>query len=134
MRNRRSAARPTSGGSDTRPRSAKSAVDKLQAEGKKVGLLKLRCYLPFPEEDFREWGKKVNAISAIDRSICPGKGGPVFVKLRDSLYDIEERPKVLQFHAGLGGKEVRVNDVVNVGDKTLKVAQGGKVENLVTWV
>ena len=114
--------------------SAKSAVDKLQADGKKVGLLKLRCFIPFPEEDFVEWGKKVKAISVIDRSICPGKGGPVFGKLRDSLYDEEERPKVLQFHAGLGGKEVRVTDVVNVGEKTLKVAQGGKVENLVTWV
>jgi pyruvate ferredoxin oxidoreductase alpha subunit len=114
--------------------SAKSAVDKLQEEGNKVGLLKLRCYLPFPAEDFVEWGKQVNAISVIDRSICPGKGGPVFSKLRDSLYDMDERPKTLQFHAGLGGKEVRVNDVVGVGEKTLKVAQGGKVENLVTWV
>jgi pyruvate ferredoxin oxidoreductase alpha subunit len=114
--------------------SAKSAVDKLQEEGNKVGLLKLRCYLPFPAEDFVEWGKQVNAISVIDRSICPGKGGPVFSKLRDSLYDMDERPKTLQFHAGLGGKEVRVNDVVSVGEKTLKVAQGGKVENLVTWV
>jgi hypothetical protein len=39
----------------------------------------------------------------------------------------------LQFHAGLGGKEVRVHDFEMIGDKILKAAKGGKVEQ-VTWV
>jgi len=69
----------------------------------------------------------------VDRSICPGKGGPVFGKLRGSLYDLEEKPVTLQFHAGLGGKEVRVHDFEMIGDKILKAAKGGTVEQ-VTWI
>ena len=111
----------------------KAAVDKMQKEGKKVGLIKLRSFIPFPVKDFQEWTKKLDGFAVVDRSICPGKGGPVFGKLRDSLFDLEEKPVTLQFHAGLGGKEVRVHDFEMIGDKVLKAAKGGSVEQ-VTWV
>lgn len=111
----------------------KAAVDKMQAEGKKVGLIKLRSFIPFPVKDFQEWAKKLDGFAVVDRSICPGKGGPVFGKLRGSLFELEEKPVTLQFHAGLGGKEVRVHDFEMVGDKVLKAAKGGSVEQ-VTWV
>jgi pyruvate ferredoxin oxidoreductase alpha subunit len=58
----------------------------------------------------------------------------VFGKLRNTLYDLDNRPKLLQFHAGLGGKEVRVQDIYNIGEKIIKVAEGDAIENLVEWV
>ena len=111
----------------------KAAVEKMQSEGKRVGLIKLRSFIPFPYNDFKKLAKNLDAIAVVDRSICPGKGGPVFGKLRDVLYDMEERPKILQFHAGLGGKEVRTHDFEMIGDKVLSAAKGGKEEQ-VTWV
>jgi pyruvate ferredoxin oxidoreductase alpha subunit len=111
----------------------KAAVEKMQKEGKKVGLIKLRSYIPFPENDFKELAKRLDGIAVVDRSICPGKGGPVFSKLRDTLFDEEDNPKMLQFHAGLGGKEVRVHDFEMIGDKILNAVKGGK-EDKVTWV
>jgi pyruvate ferredoxin oxidoreductase alpha subunit len=112
---------------------AKAAVEKMQKEGKKVGLIKLRSFIPFPYNDFKELAKRIDAFAVVDRSICPGKGGPAFSKIRDVLYDVEERPKMLQFHAGLGGKEVRTHDFEMIGDKILNYAKGGK-EDQVTWV
>jgi pyruvate/2-oxoacid:ferredoxin oxidoreductase alpha subunit len=112
---------------------AKAAVEKMQSEGKKVGLIKLRSFIPFPYTDFKKWAKKLDGIAVVDRSICPGKGGPVFGKIRDVLYDMEERPKMLQFHAGLGGKEVRTHDFEMIGDKILNYAKGGN-EDQITWV
>lgn len=111
----------------------KAAVEKMQKEGKKVGLIKLRSYIPFPENDFKELAKRLDGIAVVDRSICPGKGGPVFSKLRDTLFEEEDNPKLLQFHAGLGGKEVRVHDFEMIGDKILNAVKGGK-EDKVTWV
>jgi hypothetical protein len=72
----------------------------------------------------------------VDRSICPGKGGPVYQRMRDTLYDLKEkeRPMTLQFHAGLGGKEVRIHDFEMIGDKTLKAVKSKKIEEPVTWV
>ncbi|TRO55473.1 pyruvate ferredoxin oxidoreductase, partial [Candidatus Bathyarchaeota archaeon] len=94
---------------------------------------KLRSFIPFPENDLKEIAKRVEGIAVVDRSICPGKGGPVFSKLRDTLYDMEDKPKILEFHAGLGGKEVRTHDFEMIGDKLLSAAKGGKVDK-VTWV
>jgi pyruvate ferredoxin oxidoreductase alpha subunit len=111
----------------------KAAVEKMQSEGKKVGLIKLRSFIPFPENDLKEWAKKLDGIAVVDRSICPGKGGPAYGKLKSVLYDMEDKPKMLQFHAGLGGKEVRTHDFEMIGDKILKAVKGEKVDP-VTWV
>jgi len=111
----------------------KAAVEKMQSEGKKVGLIKLRSFIPFPENDLKEWAKKLDGIAVVDRSICPGKGGPAYGKLKSILYEMEDKPKMLQFHAGLGGKEVRTHDFEMIGDKILKAAKGEKVDP-VTWV
>ena len=114
--------------------SAKTAVEKLQADGKPVGLIKLRSFIPFPVTDFNNWAKKLNGFGVVDRSICPGKGGPVYEKLRTSLYEMEEKPNVLQFHAGLGGKEVTVNDLIKVGEKTLEASGKKMAQPSVEWV
>lgn len=112
---------------------ARAAIDKLQADGKHVGLVKLKAYQPFAVDDFKEYGKKFKAIGMIDRNVCLGHGGAGYRLIRNTLYDMDERPKVLQFHAGLAGKEVRVGDIYRVGEKILKAARGEKVPQ-VEWV
>ncbi|MBC8223251.1 pyruvate ferredoxin oxidoreductase [Candidatus Bathyarchaeota archaeon] len=113
---------------------ARAAIDRLQDDGLNVGLVKLKCFLPFPKEDFQEIGKKVGAIGMIDRNVCLGHGGAAYTQIRNAIYDLEERPSVLEFYAGMGGKEVRVDDVYKVGEKTLKAAKSGGVSTSTEWV
>ena len=113
---------------------ARTAIDRLQDDGLKVGLVKLKCFVPFPKEDFLEIGKKVGAIGMIDRNVCLGHGGAAYTQIRNAIYELEERPSVLEFYAGMGGKEVRVDDFYKVGEKTLKVAKSGGVSTLEEWV
>ncbi len=114
--------------------SAKTAVERLQADGKPVGLIKLRSYIPFPETDFRSLAEEVQAFGVVDRSICPGKGGPVYHKLRSTLYEMDDRPNTLQFHAGLNGKEVRVDDIYKIGEKTLEASKQKLTGSVVEWI
>jgi pyruvate ferredoxin oxidoreductase alpha subunit len=113
---------------------SRAAIDKLQKDGLKVGLVKLKCFLPFPKKDFQEIGKKVGAIGMIDRNVLLGHGGAAYTQIRNAIYDLEERPSVLEFYAGMGGKEVRVDDVYKVGEKTLKAAESGGVSTSEAWV
>lgn len=113
---------------------ARVAIRSLRKQGKKVGLVKLKSFKPFPREEFQRIAKEVKAIGVIDRNISCGTGGIVFGNIRDSIYDVEERPRTLQFHAGLSGKEVKVGDLEKVAEKTLKAAQGETVSPLVEWV
>jgi pyruvate ferredoxin oxidoreductase alpha subunit len=110
------------------------AIDKLQAEGKMVGLVRIKTIKPFPAEEFEKLGSKFKTMGIIDRNISIGSGGWTFGEIRNAMYELDERPKTLQFHAGLNGKEVRVQDIMKIGEKTLKAASGAKVSPLVEWV
>jgi pyruvate ferredoxin oxidoreductase alpha subunit len=96
--------------------------------------VKLKCFVPFPTEDIQELAKKVGAIGMIDRNVCLGHGGAAYTQIRNAIYDLEDRPSVLEFIAGMGGKEVRVDDIYKVGTKTLKAAKAGKVSTSEVWV
>ena len=50
------------------------------------------------------------------------------------MYEMDDRPNVLQFHAGLNGKEVRIDDLIKVGEKTLDMADKKLSEPEVEWV
>ena len=113
---------------------SRAAVDRLQDDGKSVGLVKLKCFVPFPTEDIQELAKKVGAIGMIDRNVLLGHGGAAYTRIRNAIYDMEDRPSVLEFYAGMGGKEVRVDDIYKVGEKTLKAAKAGKVSTAEVWV
>ncbi|MGD0802880.1 MAG: transketolase C-terminal domain-containing protein [Candidatus Bathyarchaeia archaeon] len=111
-----------------------AAIDKLWADGKKVGLIKIRSFLPFPRNDFQEIAKSVGAIGIFDRSCQPGMGGPVFHQMRSTLYDEAKKTPILCFIGGLSGKEVRIDDMYKIGEKTLKVAKGEKLDASIQWV
>jgi pyruvate/2-oxoacid:ferredoxin oxidoreductase alpha subunit len=112
---------------------ARVAIDRLRREGKPVGLVKLKTFVPFPTEDFQEIGKRTRAIGMIDRNVCLGLGGAGFGELRRALYDLDERPRILGFYAGLAGAEVRVGDIEKMAEKTLRAARGERVEPIVEW-
>ena len=113
---------------------ARVAIRNLRKRGEPVGLVKLKSFKPFPAEEFRRIGPQVRAMGVVDRNISCGTGGIVFGNVRDSMYDLEERPRTLQFHAGLRGKEVKVTDIEMIAEKTLRAARGEEVAPLVEWV
>jgi pyruvate ferredoxin oxidoreductase alpha subunit len=92
---------------------AMEAVDRLQQQGKKVGLLSLHLWRPFPLEELREMISGVKTLAVIDRALSTGgPGGPIFSEIRSALYDQPKRPKVVGFIAGLGGRDVPPEEVV----------------------
>lgn len=113
---------------------SRAAVDKLRRDGKKIGLVKLKSFRPFPSEEFQDIGGRVKAIGVIDRNISLGEGGIVHGSVRSALYDQCERPLILSFHTGLAGREVRVKDIEHIITKTLKAADEGRIEAEVEWV
>jgi len=112
--------------------SAAAAIDKLWKDGKKVGLVKIRSFQPFPKSDFQEIAKHVQVIGVFDRSCQPGVGGPCYHAIRSALYG--GNLTLAGFVGGLSGKEVRVQDFVKIGEKTLEYAKSKKVDAHPIWV
>jgi len=97
---------------------AMTAVDKMREAGKKVGLLRFRLWRPFPLRDFLKAVKGVKLLAVIDRAISIGAtGGPVGTEVRSALYQVTGRPRIVNFIAGLGGRDVTVEDFEEMADK-----------------
>ncbi|MCQ2561708.1 MAG: pyruvate ferredoxin oxidoreductase [Clostridia bacterium] len=94
---------------------AKDACDMLRAEGKKVGVIKIRVYRPFPAKELAEALKGVKVIAAMDRAESfSGNSGPMACELKAALYTAKMTPDVLSMIYGLGGRDITVEDMVKI--------------------
>ncbi len=97
---------------------AKDAVDRLREEGKKVGLLKIRLYRPFPGKEISEALSGVKVIGIMDRSEgMSSQGGPLGTDVKAALFDNNISTKAMNFIYGLGGRDVRVENIIEVFEK-----------------
>jgi pyruvate/2-oxoacid:ferredoxin oxidoreductase alpha subunit len=81
-------------------------VDELRDKGKKVGLLKIRTFRPFPVEDVRKILGNADKVAVIDRNISFGHSGIFFEEVKSALYNGGKTPPIWGFIAGLGGRDV----------------------------
>ena len=94
---------------------AKDACDKLRAQGKKVGVLKIRVFRPFPAKELAEALKNVKALAAMDRAESfSGNSGPMAAELKAALYDAKVCPEILTMVYGLGGRDITVEDMESI--------------------
>jgi pyruvate/2-oxoacid:ferredoxin oxidoreductase alpha subunit len=111
---------------------ARPIVDEYRAKGKKVGLVKLRFFRPYPTEEIRKIAEKTRAIGVYDRAISFGTGGPSWIDARCALYGYNI--PVINYLAGLGGRDVMADDVRLMFDRTLEAAETGKAKKDVVWI
>ncbi len=95
---------------------AKEAVNELRAEGKKVGLIKIRAFRPFPTEELAKALKNVKAFAAMDKDDSfNGHSGPIYAETCAALYAQNvSAPKGINYIYGLGGRDVRVESIKKV--------------------
>jgi pyruvate/2-oxoacid:ferredoxin oxidoreductase alpha subunit len=98
----------------------KDAVDAARDAGKKLGAVKMWTFRPFPREDVREamLGKK--KVAVVDRNISFGQEGIFCTEVKAALYGLEGAPEVLGFIAGLGGRDVKVGDLLAIAERAEK--------------
>jgi pyruvate ferredoxin oxidoreductase alpha subunit len=102
---------------------AKDAVDDLRLKGKKVGLLKIRCYRPFPYEDIIEAIDGTKVVAVIDANFSMGSEGAVGMDLKAKLYGKPNTPAVIDVIAGLGGRVVSkktISEIVEIAEESLR--------------
>jgi pyruvate ferredoxin oxidoreductase alpha subunit len=84
----------------------KDVIDEEREKGKKIGILKIRCLRPFPEEEIREQLKGVENILVFEKAFSLGLGGILFHEMRSALYASAVRPDLKCFVVGLGGRDI----------------------------
>ncbi|MFC2034269.1 transketolase C-terminal domain-containing protein [Chloroflexota bacterium] len=105
---------------------ASMTIDKMRAEGKDVGLVKLRLWRPFPFEELREAVKDADVLVVLDRALSfGGPGGPVCSEIRSALYNQDKKPKVVSFVGGLGGRDISIDAFEEIINGGIEISQKG---------
>ncbi len=95
---------------------ARYTVDKMRQQGFKVGVLKTRLLRPFPAKPLYDAIQNVPKLAVIDRNICVGMGGIWAQEIKSALYSQPktQRPLVLEYIAGLGGRDITPEDIEQI--------------------
>jgi len=105
---------------------AMTAIDAMREGGKKAGLVRIRLWRPFPGDELIEAVKGARALAVVDRAMTlNGVCGPVCGEIKSVLYDRNMHPYIGNFIAGLGGRDVTVDNFVEMIDKVAASADNG---------
>lgn len=97
---------------------AKQAVDDLRAKGKKVGVIKLRVFRPFPAEELADALKNCKAVAIMDRcESYNGNGGVLGSEVTAGLYRKKVMIEAVNYIYGLAGRDFTVEDVYQIFDE-----------------
>jgi pyruvate/2-oxoacid:ferredoxin oxidoreductase alpha subunit len=113
---------------------AKVAADRMRERGKRVGVLKLRAFRPFPAEELLAVGGRVHTVGVFDRSYTFGQGGAIFGEVRNALFPVASQVKIKGYIGGLGGRDVTENDFEKIFEDLLSISNGAKLGKEVEWV
>jgi len=80
----------------------KFVVDELREKGKSVGVVRVKCFRPFPKNELKKVCEKVKALVVFDRNISLGSNGALFSEVKALLPE----KKVKGYVLGLGGSDI----------------------------
>ena len=115
----------------------KVAIREMRKEGKKVGMVRLKWFRPFPTEELRESLSRFKAVGVIDRDYSYGSpyhGGIVYNEIKAAMYGADKVPHIKGYVCGLGGREVLIKDVKQMADKVISMGQNDTADNEVDWI
>lgn len=95
----------------------RGTVDKLRKQGKKVGLLKINLFRPFPYQEVKKALAKVKTIGILERTMGFGAYSPLSGEIRHCS---SGNQKVQDYSFGLGGRDIGPEEIENIFDQLLK--------------
>ncbi len=105
---------------------AMEAVDARRERGQKVGLIRLRLWRPFPFARLFEAVGDKPVLGVMDRAVSfGGPVGPVASEVKSAFYSRDQRPLVVEFVAGLGGRDMSVAHFDGIFDDLFAAAERG---------
>jgi len=104
----------------------RAVTRKLRAEGRKVGMVKLRTFRPFPDAELADALKGRKAVAVLDRSDSFGAvAGPLALDTMSALFTQGVEVPIRPYIFGLGGADVKLEFIEKVYDDLAVLADGG---------
>jgi pyruvate ferredoxin oxidoreductase alpha subunit len=83
----------------------RTVIDGLRADGHKAGMVRVRCFRPFPVEQLAEALRDMQHVGVLDRAVAPGSpGNPLYLDVVSALAQRGVAAKTTPYVYGLGGR------------------------------
>ncbi|MEM5814735.1 MAG: pyruvate ferredoxin oxidoreductase [Candidatus Aenigmatarchaeota archaeon] len=96
---------------------AKAVVDRMRTKGKKVGLLKMVLFRPFPYAEVADALKGIKQICVLDRSFSFGANAPLYGEIKNAVNDPDVNIHGVVF--GLGGRDIFERNIEGIFNSLL---------------
>lgn len=83
-------------------------------EKEDMGLIKVKSLRPFPSEELAKACENLDSAGVLEKDISLGGNGALYDEVKAALYTLEKRPRVSGFIAGIGGRDISLQDMRNV--------------------
>lgn len=111
----------------------RGVVDEIREEGRRVGLVKIRMYRPFPAKELISSLGGVKCAGVVDRSVCFGfEAGPIFNEIASLAREFPQT-KLLSFIDGIANSDITKGHIEEMFNKLFDLSRGGSVET-VHWM
>ena len=108
----------------------KAVVNKLREQGKKVGLLKLRVFRPFPVDEISEALSNLKAVAILDKAdSLNAAGGALFQDVTSAMYVNKKHVPAVNYVYGIGGRDTREDEIEKVYNDLFEIVKTGEVKN-----
>jgi pyruvate ferredoxin oxidoreductase alpha subunit len=114
----------------------KAAIEQIRATtGRKVGLVKIRVFRPFPEEELAAALSKVKAVAIMDRcEMFSATSGPLGAEVRAALYQAKSDVEAVNYFYGLGGRDITVQDFEDIYNRLEKIAETHEITDMYSYI
>ena len=113
----------------------KDIVAEMREKGIRAGLLKLRAFRPFPAAEIAAALKGCKAVAVFDRAASYGGAtGPLYSEITSALYIHGGAVPCVNYIYGLGGREIRPEQIAGVYDDLAAVKSSGQPANPVSYL
>jgi pyruvate ferredoxin oxidoreductase alpha subunit len=110
-------------------------VDQLREEGIKAGMIRMRVFRPFPEEDLREAVGDVPVLGVMEKAIGFGApAGPLFEDINTVYYGGENGLLLVNYIHGLGGRDTNPEMIRGVFKNLEKIGSRQRVDQRLNFV
>ena len=108
---------------------ARVAIDMMREQGKKVGLVKIRTYRPFPGRELADALRGSKVAVVMDRNTVAA----VYHDLTSALFGEAAHPTVIGRTVGLGGRDVTYYDIQYMVEEGFQALDPGNLVPEQSW-
>lgn len=95
---------------------------------KKIGILKIKTYRPFPKEAIAKIISRSQKIAVIEKALSLGQEGPLSLEIKSLVADQKSKSVVQDYIVGLGGRDITKQVIKKIINDIMKASKSSKAK------